>query len=78
VLPPHPGRIQVDYSALSVAIPERVRFRYKLEGADSDWQDAGTRRETFYYEIDSADEDLIAEWLNDISFESDPAMDDKR
>jgi hypothetical protein len=30
------------------------------------------------YEIDSADEDLIAEWLNDISFELDPAMDDER
>jgi hypothetical protein len=30
------------------------------------------------YEIDSADEDLIAEWLNDISFDLNPAMDDKR
>jgi signal transduction histidine kinase len=48
VLPPHTGRIQIDYTALSLAIPERVLFRYKLEGADSDWQDAGTRREAFY------------------------------
>jgi signal transduction histidine kinase/ligand-binding sensor domain-containing protein len=48
VLPPRTGRIQIDYAALSLAIPERVRFRYKLEGADSDWQDAGTRREAFY------------------------------
>jgi len=29
------------------------------------------------YEIDSADEDLIAEWLNEISFELDPAMGDE-
>jgi hypothetical protein len=29
------------------------------------------------YEIDSADEDLIAEWLNDISFGLDPTVDDK-
>jgi signal transduction histidine kinase/ligand-binding sensor domain-containing protein len=48
VLPPHTGRIQIDYTAPSLAIPERVRFRYKLEGADGDWQDAGTRREAFY------------------------------
>jgi signal transduction histidine kinase/ligand-binding sensor domain-containing protein len=48
MLPPHTGRIEIDYTALSLAIPERVRFRYKLEGADSDWQDAGTRREAFY------------------------------
>jgi PAS domain S-box-containing protein len=25
-----------------------VRFRYKLEGVDKEWQDAGTRREAFY------------------------------
>jgi signal transduction histidine kinase len=25
-----------------------VRFRYRLEGADEQWQDAGTRREAFY------------------------------
>ena len=29
-------------------MPERVRFRYKLEGTDKDWQDVGTRREAFY------------------------------
>jgi hypothetical protein len=28
-------------------------------------------------EVDSAYEDLTAEWLNDLSFELDPAMDDK-
>ena len=29
-------------------MPEKVRFRYRLEGVDKDWQDAGTRREAFY------------------------------
>jgi signal transduction histidine kinase len=33
---------------LSLSIPERVRFRYKLEGSDKDWHDAGTRRQAFY------------------------------
>jgi signal transduction histidine kinase len=32
-------------------VPERVRFRYKLEGWDSEWQDAGTRRESFYTDL---------------------------
>ena len=29
-------------------MPEKVRFRYKLEGRDRDWQDAGNRRQAFY------------------------------
>jgi ligand-binding sensor domain-containing protein/signal transduction histidine kinase len=40
--------IEIDYTALSLAEPRKVRFRYKLEGFDSDWQDAGTRRQAFY------------------------------
>jgi signal transduction histidine kinase/ligand-binding sensor domain-containing protein len=47
-LAPHAHNIEVDYTALSLSIPERVLFRYKLEGADSDWQEAGTRRQAFY------------------------------
>jgi signal transduction histidine kinase/ligand-binding sensor domain-containing protein len=48
VIPPHTGRVEIDYTALSLAIPQRVLFRYKLDGSDHDWQDAGTRRETSY------------------------------
>src|SRR5262249_33657561 len=39
---------QISYTALSLSVPEKVRFRYRLEGVDKDWQDAGTRREAFY------------------------------
>jgi signal transduction histidine kinase/ligand-binding sensor domain-containing protein len=46
--PPRPGSIRIAYTALSYTIPERVRFRYKLEGFETDWQDSGTRREAFY------------------------------
>ena len=28
--------------------PEKVRFRYKLEGLDRDWQEVGNRRQAFY------------------------------
>lgn len=40
--------IRIDYTALSLSVPERVRFRYKLEGADASWQDVGARRQAFY------------------------------
>ena len=40
--------LHIGYSGVSLSIPERVRFRYKLEGADRDWQDAGARREATY------------------------------
>jgi signal transduction histidine kinase len=33
---------------LSLVAPEKVLFRYKLEGWDRDWQNAGTRRQAFY------------------------------
>ena len=47
-LPPRVRDLEVDYTALSLAAPEKVFFRYKLEGWDRDWQDAGTRRQAFY------------------------------
>jgi PAS domain-containing protein len=36
------------YTALSLTVPEKVRFRYRLGEVDKDWQAAGTRREAFY------------------------------
>ncbi len=48
VLPPRTTDLQIGYTALSLSVPERVRFRYRLEEVDKDWQDAGTRREAFY------------------------------
>jgi hypothetical protein len=47
-LPVHAANIQIDYTALSLSIPERVHFRYWLEGADREWHDAGPRRQAFY------------------------------
>jgi len=40
--------LEIDYTALSLVAPEKVHFKYKLEGYDSDWQDAGNRRQAFY------------------------------
>jgi signal transduction histidine kinase/ligand-binding sensor domain-containing protein len=51
-LPPLVRDVQIDYTALSLVAPEKNRFRYKLEGRDSDWQDAGNRRQAFYTDLD--------------------------
>ena len=50
-LPPHVRDLEVDYTALSFVVPEKVRFRYKLEGRDRDWQDVGNRRRAFYTDL---------------------------
>jgi signal transduction histidine kinase/ligand-binding sensor domain-containing protein len=47
-LPASVRSLELDYTAPSFVLPEMVRFRYKLEGHDADWQDAGTRRQAFY------------------------------
>ncbi len=36
------------YTGLSFRSPTHISFRYKLEGFDNDWINAGTRREAFY------------------------------
>lgn len=50
-LPPLTRDLQIEYTALSFAAPEKVRFRYKLEGHDRDWQEVGTRRQAFYNDL---------------------------
>ncbi len=47
-IPPKPGNLEIDYTAISLALPERIRFRYQLEGEDQAWNDAGTRRQAYY------------------------------
>jgi ligand-binding sensor domain-containing protein/signal transduction histidine kinase len=47
-LPPLVRDLEIDYTALSLAAPEKMRFRVKLEGWDRDWQDAGNERKAFY------------------------------
>ncbi len=50
-LPPLTRDLQIDYTALSLAAPEKMQFRYMLEGRDRDWQDAGNRRQAFYNDL---------------------------
>jgi signal transduction histidine kinase/CheY-like chemotaxis protein/ligand-binding sensor domain-containing protein len=45
---PAGSRLEFHYTALSFLYPERVRFRFMLEGFDRDWVDAGARRAAYY------------------------------
>jgi signal transduction histidine kinase/ligand-binding sensor domain-containing protein len=42
---------EIDYTALSLSIPSRVKFKYKLDGVDAEWRDAGSRRQAFYTNV---------------------------
>lgn len=42
---------QFDYAGLSFTAPLKVRYRYRLEGFDKDWTDAGARRTAYYTNI---------------------------
>ncbi len=47
-LAPGAERFEFHYTALSLRVPTRVKFRVRLEGADHDWVDVGTRRTAWY------------------------------
>ncbi|MCE4554487.1 sensor histidine kinase [Roseateles cellulosilyticus] len=54
-LPPGTRNAVIRYSALTLAAAERARFRYRLDGVDTDWQDADTRREASYANLGPGD-----------------------
>jgi ligand-binding sensor domain-containing protein/signal transduction histidine kinase len=52
---PGKHRVEFRFTGLSFDTPEQVRFRYRLEGLDSDWVEAGTRRTAFYSYLPAGD-----------------------
>jgi len=51
VIPPGEGNLEILYTGLSFIVPEKISFKYKLEGFDNQWTDAGTRRTAYYTRI---------------------------
>jgi ligand-binding sensor domain-containing protein len=47
-LAPRRQRLEFAYTALSFVAPERIRYRYRLEGFDRDWVAAGTSHQAVY------------------------------
>jgi len=47
-LPPLSRDITLEFTALSLTDAQSLQFRYRLEGHDTEWQEAGNRRQAFY------------------------------
>jgi len=67
-LPERSDSLRLSFTALSLSIPERVRFRYRLVGLDRDWQTPVERRAVSYtnlapgsyrFELAAANEDGV-------------------
>ena len=54
-LPAGTRRLEVSFTVLTFAAPNRIRFRYRLDGFDTDWVDAGPRRTVFYTNLSPRD-----------------------
>lgn len=48
VLSPGSRRLEIDYTGLSLSAPQRLRFRYRLEGAERGWVEAGPLRTAYF------------------------------
>ena len=44
-------RIEVQYTALSFPAPEKIQFRFRLEGLDAQWQEVGRRRSAYFTDL---------------------------
>ncbi|HEY7118450.1 MAG TPA: PAS domain S-box protein, partial [Tepidisphaeraceae bacterium] len=51
VLPFGSCRVEFRYTGLSLAAPEKVRFRVRLDGRDAQWQDVDEQRVAYYHEL---------------------------
>jgi signal transduction histidine kinase len=52
---PGARRVEISYAAPSYTAPERLRFRYRLEGSRDDWTEAGSRRVAYYEGLEPGD-----------------------
>ena len=58
------SNVQIGYAAVSLLRPDSIRFRYRLQGVDNNWRDAGTLTSVSYrsllpgdyrFEVDASD-----------------------
>lgn len=60
------GRVhfEFDYAGLSFVAPQKVRYRYMLQGFDQGWTEAGGRRAAYYTNIPPGRYDFVVEAAN--------------
>jgi signal transduction histidine kinase/streptogramin lyase len=54
-IPPGRSRFEFRYTGLSLAAPQKVKFKYRLEGLETEWVDAGVKRSAEYSFIPPGD-----------------------
>lgn len=55
LMPWEQKNLEIRYAGLTFVSPEKVTFRYILEGYNKEWIDAGTRREAFFTNLPPGD-----------------------
>jgi len=51
IIPEGSRELELRYTGISFTSPEKINFRYRLEGLERDWVEAGTRRTAYYQRI---------------------------
>lgn len=51
VLPPGTHHVELDFSAVEISSPEKIRMQYRLDGVDSEWLDAGPNPHAIYSDM---------------------------
>jgi ligand-binding sensor domain-containing protein/signal transduction histidine kinase len=70
-IPPGKHQIEFRYTSPDYDAPEQMRYRYRLEGLDSDWVEAGTRRTAFYSYLPPGDYRFrVTAWNGDGGWEA--------
>ncbi|WP_158543272.1 sensor histidine kinase [Dyella psychrodurans] len=70
-LRPLTRRVEIEYTAPSLANPKRIHFRYRLDGVDNEWQDAGDRRSAYYTNLGPGHYRFHVEAINEDGVPSD-------
>lgn len=73
-LPPGTSRLLFEYTAVNLTSPLKERFQYRLEGIDSDWVVAGSRREAFYPNLRSGTYRFRVARIASDQFSNEPAI----
>lgn len=65
LVPAGTRRVELGFTAFALTAPERVHFRYRLEGYDEDWNDAGSQRRVAYTALAPGDYTFAVEACNE-------------
>jgi signal transduction histidine kinase/ligand-binding sensor domain-containing protein len=51
LLPPGTSHVEIDFAAIEISAPEKIRLQYRLDGVDSEWLDAPSDAKAIYSRI---------------------------